>query len=244
MQFLSSEHKFQFYGRRQSRKLSTPQKQVWEQWYDALTLSEKAFQDISVLMYAFSKPLFHKNKVNNTDFALEIGSGGGEFLICQAKKNPQINYIGVEPFINGYSKILGTIIQERIENVRLYPGDIRPLTYKIPHSAFQSIFIHYPDPWPKKKHFRRRLIQKEFIEECARILKSDGNLNITSDDASYQDWIWILLQDTTSFERLEGEKNSYIVPPENWVRTRYEEKALRAHRQPLYFCWRRVKHTD
>lgn len=155
---------------------------------------------------------------------LEIGFGGGEHLHGQAKNNPGALLIGCEAFINGVASLLQHQSLDPVPNLRIYPSDARNLVEKLPDQSLDRVFILFPDPWPKKRHFKRRLVSPTFLEKLARVIKPGGILLIATDDDSYAEWIEDKLVQQTLFEGPTGDIHT---PPESWVRTRYQMRAER-----------------
>ena len=165
---------------------------------------------------------------------LEIGFGMGDFLVHQALLHPHLQFIGVEPFKTGLISLLKKIKQHNIQNIHIYQGVVHDILGKLP--LLSAIYILYPDPWPKKRHHKRRLIQKEFLLQLYQHLKPGGKIYIASDHADYQQWIEATLQDTFGSVCGSGE------PFENWIPTKYEKKAKREGRFSRYY--RVFNHAD
>lgn len=242
MQNTHTQNNYRLYGRRQSRPLGQKLQQSWEQFYDKVTLSLDAFLAEESLLDTYRKSLFSQSlqAKNYSRLRIEIGCGTGEHILHQAQSHPDIAFIGIEPFVNGYAKIVQGIVDEGIENLRLYHGDARHVMEKAASQLWDHIDIHYPDPWPKKKHAKRRLVQTGVLAHCARTLKAGGKMNISTDDPQYQQWIWDLMQGQPNFSLVSHPDLAQNTEPhENWVPTRYEEKAIKAGRRPLYMRWQR-----
>lgn len=157
---------------------------------------------------------------------LEIGFGGGEHLTGQAAKQPDVGFIGCEPFIEGMAKALGQIEDAGLENVRLHMDDARPVITGLKTGSVDRIFILFPDPWPKKRQQKRRLIQPDFLDEIARILKPHGHLRFATDVKSYADEALTHFIDHGSFEWLVKSADDWRIPPADHLTTRYETKQL------------------
>ncbi|MCP4924127.1 MAG: tRNA (guanosine(46)-N7)-methyltransferase TrmB [bacterium] len=168
---------------------------------------------------------------------LEIGFGGGEHLAVQAERHPEISFIGCEVFENGIAACLSHIEERALENVRIFPNDVRDLLSALKPQSLAKVFILFPDPWPKTSHHKRRLIQKETLDFLARVLKPGGTLVCASDEPSYIPWVQERLADHPEFSwENEGQKHT---PLPGWVETRYERKAKREGRSPVYMLYRR-----
>ena len=170
---------------------------------------------------------------------LEVGFGGGEHLAWQAAQNPRVGVIGAEPFINGVAKLLVHVDEQGLENVRIHFGDARPLMEALPDASLSRIFVLHPDPWPKKRHYKRRMISPWFFEESARLLKSGGELRVASDIEDYVRWTLMHAQNAKDFEWTAMRADDWRVRPDDWPQTRYEAKSLREGRKPAYLVFRR-----
>jgi tRNA (guanine-N7-)-methyltransferase len=169
---------------------------------------------------------------------LEIGFGGGEHLVHQATQNPDVGIIGCEPFINGVAMLLGKIRDADARNIRVYPGDARHLFDVVPEGSIDRAFLLYPDPWPKKRHHRRRFVTAEHLEPLARVLKKDAIFRVATD---IPDYVRQTLQEVpkAGFEWLAEGPEDWRTPWGDWISTRYEQKALREGRTPHYLTFRR-----
>ena len=157
---------------------------------------------------------------------LEIGFGGGEHLAAQAAKRPDVLFIGAEPFQNGVASALRHIDEAGLTNVRVHDGDARELLARMPDASLERIFVLFPDPWPKARHHKRRLLQADTAAELARVLKVGGRLRFASDWANYVDWSLELLSATPGLTWTADQAADWRTPPADHVTTRYEEKRL------------------
>jgi len=203
-----TQHKKQIntFGRRHGRTLSEPQKQLIEK-----------LDNYKVDVASLSTD---KSKI------LEIGFGYGEHLIERAKREPNKIFIGAEAYINGVANIMRDIEQHNITNIKLYPDDARDLVNNCPDSYFETIYILFADPWPKKKHHKRRIIQNEFIEQLAKIIQTNGKLIIATDHAEYAQWIITNLLNSSQFKWMAKTVDDCRNFPDDWVYTRYQTKGL------------------
>lgn len=187
--------------------------------------------------------------INPQEVWLEVGFGGGEHVSEIALKYPSVGILGAEPFINGVASLLAhlngshmkeaqtiELAPERVDNVRIWPDDIRILFPHFADGSFERIFILYPDPWPKARHAERRFVNKKNIPELARMLTNTGAVYVATDVKDYADWA----QEQMDLSGLFYQAHPDIsVPPEDWIPTRYEKKGLAAGRQPTYLIFRK-----
>ena len=174
---------------------------------------------------------------------LEIGFGGGEHARAFAAANPAIGLIAAEVFEQGLCSMLAAFVREGEEetahpppNLRLWDDDARGLIASLPEASLDGAILMFPDPWPKARHAKRRFVHPDTARLLASRLKPGSEWRIASDDPTYQLWVSDVLAPEAAF-RLEG---FWRERPAHWPPTRYEEKALKARRQPLYWVWRRV----
>ncbi|EIE49218.1 tRNA (guanine-N7)-methyltransferase [Salipiger aestuarii] len=170
---------------------------------------------------------------------LEIGFGGGEHMVHQASVHPEAGIIGCEPYINGVAMLLGKIRRAGVGNVRVHPGDVRNLFDVLPDACLDRAFLLYPDPWPKKRHHRRRFVTPEHLDPLARVLKPGAIFRVATDIPDYVRQALVEVQ-KAGFEWLAERPGDWRAPWEDWYSTRYEQKALREGRVPHYLTFRRV----
>jgi tRNA (guanine-N7-)-methyltransferase len=157
---------------------------------------------------------------------LEIGFGGGEHMIAQALRHPDVGFIGCEPFQEGAAKALTAIEAQNLRNVRLHMGDAREVTARLADGAVDRCFILFADPWPKARHHKRRLIQQDFVGELARLIRPGGGLRLATDWADYAEWMLERLLRDRRFEWTARRAADWKTPPADHVTTRYETKKL------------------
>ena len=171
---------------------------------------------------------------------LEIGFGGGEHLAAQARAHPAINFIGCEPFVNGMAKLLASIEQDKLDNIRIWDEDVTDLLPTLPDACLDRVYILYPDPWPKRRQRKRRLVSDEMLVELARVMKPGAELRFASDIDDYIGWVLARVMRSKDFRwtatRPDDWRNAY----EGWPGTRYEAKAIREGRVPSYLTMVRV----
>lgn len=167
-------------------------------------------------------PLPSKGRGN----VLEIGFGGGEHLVAQASAHPERRFIGVEPFLNGVGSCLRHIEESGVANVRLHQGDARDVIARLPDASLDLVYILFPDPWPKARHHKRRLIQPEFLNGLARVLKPGAEVRFATDWANYAAWTLEHFTRDARFTWLAERAEDWRKPWDGHVTTRYEEKKL------------------
>ena len=157
---------------------------------------------------------------------LEIGFGGGEHMAGQAARAPDVLILGAEPFQNGVASAVRHIEEQALGNVRLHDGDVRDLITWLPDACLAQVFILFPDPWPKVRHHKRRLIQADTVAELARVLASGGRLRFASDWADYIDGALERFEANPAFTWTAAGPDDWRKPPADHITTRYEEKRL------------------
>ena len=171
---------------------------------------------------------------------LEVGFGAGEHLIRQAKANPQIGLIGCEPFLNGVAAALAGIERESLTNVRLRRGDAQGLVEAAPEGCFSRVFILYPDPWPKRRHHKRRVIGEAMIAGLARVMRREAELRFATDIDDYAGWTLRRFLASPHFRWIAERADDWRLPWPDWRPTRYEAKALKAGRRSVYLTFVRL----
>jgi len=171
---------------------------------------------------------------------LEIGFGSGEHLIDEAKNHPHTGFIGVEPFVNGMAKALASIADHRLHNIRVHHGDATELLGWLPDCSLAGIYLLYPDPWPKRSHWKRRFVQDQSIAAMARILRPGAELRFATDVPDYADWTLNLLQRSPAFEWTAERAIDWSHPWPGFSGTRYEAKAERQGRKPCYLVFKKI----
>jgi tRNA (guanine-N7-)-methyltransferase len=170
---------------------------------------------------------------------LESGFGGGEHLIAEADRNPRTGFIGIEPFVNGMAKALAAISERKLENIRLYHGDATDLLAWLPAANLDRFDLLYPDPWPKRRHWKRRFVQDQSVAAIARIVKTGGEFRFASDIADYVAWTLMRFMRAPDFVWTAGQADDWRRPWPDFSGTRYEAKAKREGRVPCYLIFRR-----
>nr|WP_319947787.1 tRNA (guanosine(46)-N7)-methyltransferase TrmB [uncultured Shimia sp.] len=173
------------------------------------------------------------------DVWLEIGFGGGEHMVHQATQNPEVGIIGCEPYINGVAMLLGKIRAAKADNIRVHPGDARDMFDVLPEQSISRAFLLYPDPWPKKRHHRRRFVTPEHLAPLARVLKPGAIFRVATD---IPDYVRQTLEQVPAhgFEWLAETPDDWRNSWDDWISTRYEQKAFREGRTPHYLTFRKT----
>jgi tRNA (guanine-N7-)-methyltransferase len=157
---------------------------------------------------------------------LEAGFGAGEHLAAQAARHPEVLSLGAEPFVNGFAACLAHIDDAGLDNVRLLHGDVRELMSRLPAACLSRIYVLFPDPWPKTRHKKRRLIEPAFVADAARLLRPGGSLRFATDWADYADWTLERFARSPDFRWTAEAADDWRRPPADHVTTRYEAKRL------------------
>lgn len=219
------------YGRRRGRPLRTARQH----------LVDTLLPRISVVPPLSGQPLDLAVLIPQAREAwLEIGFGGGEHLAAQAVLHPQVGMIGCEPYVNGMASLLAKLDADAVGNVRIHAGDARPLIDALPDAALSRVFILYPDPWPKLRHHKRRLINAALLQSLARVMRAGALLRLATDDADYAQWMLEHLLACPYFQWLARQPEDWRNAPADWVPTRYEAKAKAAGRTPAYLDFVRL----
>jgi tRNA (guanine-N7-)-methyltransferase len=199
-------HKFKTYGRKKSRTISC-EKQAFVQ--DMLAR-------LSPLQGDFPENLW-----------MEVGFGYGDHLLQWMRENREISVLGVDVFVNGIAHFLSNLSEQERQRCRLFQGSIHELLPQLPSLSIEGIFILFPDPWPKKAHHKRRLVQKEFLDHCFRVLKPGGQIWLASDNPPLVQWMMDQLSAHGQFQWHSGVQSAdpatWGLWP--WPSSRYQQKA-------------------
>jgi tRNA (guanine-N7-)-methyltransferase len=171
---------------------------------------------------------------------LEIGFGGGEHLAEQARRHPDVGFIGCEVFLNGIATLLTQAASLGLSNLRVYPEDARDLLDALPDASLDRVFLLFPDPWPKRRHAGRRFIQPAHLDLLARLMKPGAEFRVASDDSTYIGWALAHLIRNPAFAWTARGPVDWRVRMPDWPGTRYESKALREGRHPVYLRFIRI----
>lgn len=223
------------YGRTKGKTLKPRQANLMETLFPrvSISLGEGAIDPLALF------------PAGTREVRLEIGFGGGEHLAWQAGRNPDVGFLGCEPFVNGVAKLVAEIADRDLANVRILADDARFLLEKLAPASLSRVVILYPDPWPKKRHRKRRFVNAETLVLIARALMDGGELRFASDIPDYVAWTLAHIRrhngkGEACFEWQAEGPADWRIRPEDQPRTRYEAKAVREGRKPAYLRFRRA----
>jgi tRNA (guanine-N7-)-methyltransferase len=220
-----------FFGRRKGHKLRIHQADLIEHLLPRLSLDISG-PSPSGLAALFAAPV--------DGVRLEIGFGGGEHLIAEARACPQLGFIGCEPYVNGMAKILAQIETQGIGNIRLFAGDAAELLAWAPRHSLARIDLIHPDPWPKRRHWKRRFVQDATIAAMARVLAPEGEFRFVSDIGDYCAWTLAHLLRSPDFIWTAEQASDWRLPWAGYTMTRYGRKAEREGRRAAYLLFRKT----
>jgi tRNA (guanine-N7-)-methyltransferase len=211
------------HGRKKSRASSQKNQQIYKEIFPKYKL------DISSI---------NLNQYN--DIELEVGFGYGEHLIWQALNHPYKLFIGAEPFRSGVINTLKEIERQKINNIRLYDDNVIDIIDNLPNETLSSIFILFPDPWPKKKHHKRRFISQINLKKIHYVLKNKGRLILATDHKDYLHSILLNININYQFEWLCENTDHFYSKPYEFPETKYERKAIKNGRRPVYLTFEKI----
>jgi tRNA (guanine-N7-)-methyltransferase len=216
------------HGRRIGRPLSPVQAELLTARLPALRLN---------LSEPPPQPLTRLFPVPVDDVWLEVGFGAGEHLLWQAQANPQIGFIGCEPFLNGVAKVLRGIDEAGLRTIRLYDDDAHHVLDWLPDGSLGRVFVLFPDPWPKKRHHKRRLLTTDGLGRLARVMRPGAELRFATDITDYAKMV---LEGIAGSRDFRDETGLLAERPADWPLTRYAEKAIAAGRDCRFFAFERI----
>ncbi len=217
------------YGRRKGKPLREHQSALVQ------TLLPKLVLDLSLPITDVGA-LF---PVRPTAVWLEIGFGGGEHLVAEARAHPDVGHIGCEPFLNGLAKALTAIEADALKNIRLFNGDAGRVIDALPDGALDGVYLLYPDPWPKRRQRKRRFLSDAMLERLARIMKPGAELRFATDIDDNAGWTLARIFRAPGFTWTAARAAEWQTPWAGWASTRYEAKAIAARRRPAYLTFQR-----
>ncbi|RMF12850.1 MAG: tRNA (guanosine(46)-N7)-methyltransferase TrmB [Alphaproteobacteria bacterium] len=223
-----------FYGRRRGPRLSARQQRLLADRLPDLRIAPERLAGAAGNLdpaTLFDRPM--------RGFALEIGFGKGEHLAARAAAEPDLGLLGAEPYLNGVVGLLDRIVCGGIENIRIHPDDARDLLEALAPASLEHVWLLHPDPWPKRRHARRRFINPAGIDLVARVLRPGGLFTVVSDDPVYIRWTAMRMSARSDFEWQALGPDDWRRPPADWVETRYARKAAAEGRADVFFRYRR-----
>lgn len=240
------QDKPKFFGRRKGRTIHKAKSFLLDKFLPRVLLNSTENIELS---RCFASP--------KEQYCLEIGFGDGEHLASIAKHQPQNGFIGVEVFKNGVANLLSLLtgIKEgkeedlsgnidfedgRTDNIRVFDDDVRLLFSLLPSASFDKIFLLFPDPWPKTRHANRRFVNPDNLRELARLLKKGGILQIATDHPVYKKWTLDVMHQNKDFKWTAKCSDDWRYPPADWFETKYQRKAVREGRKPVFFEFERI----
>ena len=216
------------YGRRQGHKLRTGQAALVEELLPQLEVPETGAID-ATLLFGNDRPL-----------EFEIGFGSGEHLAGQAEARPDHGFIGCEPFINGVVGALTHVRDRDLDNVRIHMGDALEVLERFPDASLSRVYLLHPDPWPKARHAKRRMMNHGPMDLIARKLKPGSEFRLGTDDPTYCRWSMMVMDQRRDFQWQATSAQDFLTRPDDWPETRYERKARRKGHAVWYFRYLRV----
>jgi tRNA (guanine-N7-)-methyltransferase len=217
------------YGRSSGHKLRKGQAELVETLLPAISVPSDG-EITSHRLFGDDRPLH-----------FEIGFGAGEHLAYRADLLPDHGFIGCEPFLNGVATALGHIRDQGLTNVRLHMGDALDVLRRVPDGSLLMVYLLHPDPWPKARHAKRRMMNDGPVDLIASKIKSGGEFRVATDDPTYLDWLLMIMQrHTHQFEWVNIRPGEWLGYPSGWPETRYAAKARRQGRTPHQFRYRRL----
>lgn len=218
-----------FYGRRKGRPLRTGMQALLTDMLP--TLRFDATRPPAAQFGSATGP--------QAELALEIGFGGGEHLTGLAEANPGTNFIGAEPFVNGVASLLRHIQTRQLSNIRIWDDDVRLILPALPVAGLSQVFIMFPDPWPKKRHAARRILQPGMMDILAQLIRPGGQLVLASDDSTAKSWLLQTAMSHQQFCWTARRPADWRDRPSHLPATRYMAKAEKASRRPSWFIFDR-----
>ena len=217
------------YGRSSGHKLRPGQQQLIDELLPRIEVPADG-EISSRRLFGVDRPLH-----------LEIGFGGGEHLAYRADLLPDHGFIGCEPFLNGVATALAHIREQKLANVRLWRGDALDVLRRVPDGSLSFVYMLHPDPWPKARHSKRRMVNDGPIDLIASRLRSGGELRVATDHPVYLEWALMVMQrHSHQFEWLAQKASDFLERPGGWPETRYEAKARREGRRAYYLRYCRL----
>ena len=217
------------YGRSSGHKLRASQEALVDTLLPTIAVPENG-EVTSRTLFGDDRPLH-----------LEIGFGSGEHLAARADMLPDHGFVGCEPFLNGVATALGHVRDQHLANVRIHRGDALEVLRRLPDEALSFVYLLHPDPWPKARHAKRRMVNPGPLALIAAKLKRGGEFRLSTDHPVYLLWSLMVMQmHRGDFEWLAERPRDFLEPPGGWMETRYGAKSRREGRRPYYLRYRRT----
>ena len=213
------------YGRRQGHRLRQGQAALVEALLPQIAVPETGALDAETL-FGDDRPI-----------EVEIGFGSGEHLAGQAALRPDHGFIGCEPFLNGVVGVLGHVRESALDNVRLHMGDALDVIERLPDASLSRVYLLHPDPWPKARHAKRRMMNHGPIDLIAAKLMPGCEFRLGTDDPTYCRWAMMIMDQRRDFIWTARDPADFLTRPDDWPETRYERKARRKGHEVWYFCY-------
>ena len=217
------------YGRRLTKPLTKTSEARLREYFPKYSISLEGGQVDYTKLFGY----------NPREVWLEIGFGKGEHLISQAKANPDVGFIGCEPYVNGVSGLVDQMVRDNVTNIRFFMDDARLLMDATKKQSVSRAFILFPDPWRKKRHYKRRIVSAGNLTVLAEILKDGAQLRIGTDHHDYCRWILARLMEDINFNWNGSHPDEWHKRSADWPQTRYEKKALAVGRKSTYLTFQR-----
>lgn len=235
-----------FFGRRKGRVIHKAKSFLLDNFLPRILINAEPKKDIAE---CFATP--------KQRYCLEIGFGDGDHLAALSQRMPDTGFIGVEVYRNGVAQLLSLLTGKkegrpedlsgevdicagRVDNVRVFDDDVRLLFAALPDASFDKIYLLFPDPWPKSRHAERRFINPDNLRELARLLKRGGILQVATDHPIYKRWTLETMRANGDFRWTAKTSDDWRNPPDDWADTKYQRKALREGRRPVFFEFERI----
>ncbi len=211
------------HGRKKSRSSGKKNQQIFEEIFPKYKLNINSL-----------------NLSQCNDIELEVGFGYGEHLIWQALNHPNKLFLGAEPFRSGVINIISEIEKQKVINIKIYDDNVIDIIDNLPKESLSAIFILFPDPWPKKKHHKRRFINQNNLKKINSVLKRGGRLVLATDHKDYLHSILLNISKNNQFEWLCEKTEDFYLKPYEFPETRYERKAIKDGRRPVYLTFEKI----
>lgn len=216
------------FGRRQGRPIKDTKQQLMDELFPTISI------ELPEVTYLINPDIYFDQKA---PVWFEVGFGGGEHIAQLAVQHPNINFIGCEPFMNGVASLVNHIQEQTISNIRIFQGNALDLLKSFNHECLSRFYLMFADPWPKKRHHKRRFIQNEILDLVIQKLMLNAEFRLATDHESYQQWMIQHLRNRTDLKEILCTFDK----PADWPNTRYEAKAIEENRKPLYIIFQRIQ---